>query len=219
MILALLGFITSLLVHLSTFAGFNPGAFGGVWGLHIGIFVVFIPAMVCTNNALKGHNKRDYWKIALSHAPTWLRAMCGLFFAYAFFNFFFTIFVLLKGGTPGIIDGQYVLHDHGEIIRQLTEAEYIRHQAYTIRLFSGHWMIFYLTSFATLLSRRLRRLERRGAAAHQGRRRSRQRPSDRRRDPSHRERRPRRRRHQDIGGQEAPRADPRRLNPVSFAAE
>ncbi len=152
MILAALGFIASLLAHVSTFAGFNPGAIGGIWGLHIGIFVVFLPAILCGKKFEAQNPTKDFWQVALQHSPAWLRVMVGLFFAYAFFNFFFTIFVLLEGGGPHIVDGQYVLSNHGEIIRQLTQAEYIKCHAYEIRLFSGHWMCFYLSSFAVLLS-------------------------------------------------------------------
>ncbi len=152
MMLAALGFIASFLVHVSTFAGLNPSAIPGIWGLHIGIFVVFLPALICGKKFEAEDSTKDFWQVALRYIPAWLPVLVGLFFAYTFFNFFFTIFVLLEGGGPHIVDGQYVLSNHGEIIRQLTEAEYIKCHAYEIRLFSGHWMVFYLSSFAVLLS-------------------------------------------------------------------
>ena len=49
-----------------------------------------------------------------------------------------------EGGSPDIRDGHYVLHDHGKIIRELSEDEYHIQKAYVARGFSGHWMLFYL---------------------------------------------------------------------------
>jgi hypothetical protein len=152
MYLAALGFIASVLIHISTFTAFDPSAFCGAWGLSIGVFVVFIPAVICASQVLKGRTKSEHWKLIFQYVPACMPALMGLFLAYAFFSFLFTSFALLKGGSPGIIDGQYVLQSRGEIIRQLTETEYIRHRAYVLRLFSGHWMAFYLMSFTILLS-------------------------------------------------------------------
>lgn len=152
LILAALGFIVSLWAHITTFTGFDPNVLPWVWILHGGIFVVFVPAIICGKKAETETPKKDLAKLIFQQVPVWLRGVLGIFGAYVFFNFFFTIFVLQEGGVTGVIDGQYVLHSHGEIIRELTEAEYIKHEGYGIRIFSGHWMAFYLISFLMLLS-------------------------------------------------------------------
>ena len=65
------------------------------------------------------------------------------FFAYALINFAL-FFFLSKGGVPDVRDGKYVLHNHGQVIRELSEDEYELQKAYVVRGFSGHWMVFYL---------------------------------------------------------------------------
>jgi len=46
--------------------------------------------------------------------------------------------------VPDVRDGKYVLHNHGQVIRELSENEYEWQKAYILRGFSGHWMAFYL---------------------------------------------------------------------------
>jgi len=82
-----------------------------------------------------------------------MKALSVVLFAYAFFNFFFTIFVLNEGGVPSELGGKKVIHNHGKIIRELTDEEYETHQAYGVRTFSGHWMIFYAVGMTVLCSR------------------------------------------------------------------
>jgi hypothetical protein len=75
--------------------------------------------------------------------PRWARYTVKAFFAYAVINFAL-FFVLSKGGAAEERDGRYVLHNHGEIIRELSPEEYEQQRAYVLRGFSGHWMVFYL---------------------------------------------------------------------------
>ena len=51
-------------------------------------------------------------------------------------------------GTPAIKAGQYVLKNHGRIVRPLSLAEYTSLRAQVIRGFSGYWMVFYFLGFA-----------------------------------------------------------------------
>jgi hypothetical protein len=53
-------------------------------------------------------------------------------------------------GSPDIIDGKYVLENHGTLIRELSEVEYFKLRANEIRGFSGHWMVFYSLSMGIL---------------------------------------------------------------------
>ena len=152
--LAGVGLVLSLVVHLSTFAGVNPeAAFPGVWGLHVGFLALWVPAILVARRRSIAAGPGSERSGIMEHAPRWLRAVCSVFFAYAFFNFFFTIFVLNRGGGPRVIDGRKVLHNHGKIIRELTDEEYERHQAYVARTFSGHWMLFYGVAAAMLYPR------------------------------------------------------------------
>jgi len=151
--IAVFGLIASALAHFSTFLGVNPQrAVPWVWMLHFLIFVVWIPAIASVRKTCSGCSRRDFWKTATRDAPRWMKAMCAVLFAYAFFNFFFTIFVLNEGGGPHEIDGKKVLSNHGRIIRALTDEEYELHQAYVVRTFSGHWMVFYAIGMTVLYS-------------------------------------------------------------------
>ena len=51
-----------------------------------------------------------------------------------------------------MIHGKKVLQSHGEVIRELTDKEFLRYQVYLFRAFSGHWMFFYIVSMTILYS-------------------------------------------------------------------
>ena len=139
-ILALTGFFASLLVHLTTFFGIDPTKHvPWVWGLHLGIFVLFIPMLFVQGLT----PRKDFWNKIFADMPRWARYTIKAFFAYALINFAL-FFFLSKGGTPEVRDGKYVLHNHGQVIRELSEDEYELQKAYVVRGFSGHWMVFYL---------------------------------------------------------------------------
>jgi len=138
LILALAAFILSLLAHILSFFDVDvQSEYPYVWLLHIGIFVIFIPAIMFLK-------KRQQSEI-LARTPPAFRVLAIALFIYAFFNFFFTIFVLKKGGcNPVSENGTYFLKNKGHIVREISENEYEKQRAYDVRLFSGHWMVFYL---------------------------------------------------------------------------
>jgi hypothetical protein len=153
-IIAITGFCLSLSVHLATFVGVDPQqSFPFVWLLHIGIFIVWLPAILIANRRTKGAPRSDQWRTIFRGAPWWIAALIGPVFLYAFFNFFFTIFVLLGGHSPTVRNGAYALSDHGRVVRTISEHDYHRYRAYEARLFSGHWMLFYLAATAMLYPR------------------------------------------------------------------
>ena len=88
-------------------------------------------------------SKKDFWGKFLAPMPIWARYVVKAFLAYALINFALFLF-LSKGGVPEVREGKYVLHNHGAVIRELSEDEYELQQAYVLRGFSGHWMVFYL---------------------------------------------------------------------------
>ncbi len=151
---AVFGLVASALAHFVTFLGINPQrVFPLVWSLHVLIFVVWIPVVFACRSICTKDNRRHFWKIAIRNAPNWMKVLSMTLFAYAFFNFLFTIFVLSEGGVPSELDGKKVIHNHGNVIRELTDEEYELHQAYLVRTFSGHWMVFYAVGMTVLCSR------------------------------------------------------------------
>ncbi|MFZ6672661.1 hypothetical protein [Undibacterium sp. Xuan67W] len=130
MLLSAFGLLLSIASHLSALAGIPIPGGHLVWSLHAGIFVVWLPTVLVANR-MSCHGKRsDFWKLALSGCPVWARYMlCGLF-GYAVINFIFCM-----NNMPGHPGGLNASNDGTEV-----------------RLFSGHWMVFYAVAFATLYS-------------------------------------------------------------------
>jgi hypothetical protein len=126
----LFGLGASVLVHSLTFIGISAAEYvPWVWVLHLGIFIAIIPLV----------GKRDL----LAGVPPWASTAVAIVSVYAIVNFFLFI-LLVRGGGPEIVNGKYVLASHGSVIRELSEREYHWQQAYVLRGFSGHWMMFYL---------------------------------------------------------------------------
>jgi hypothetical protein len=141
--------LISLAVHGLTFLGIDPmEAIPGVMWIHGLIFLPFIAALIYAEGA--GGPKDQRQTKVMRHAPLWLKIITGVFFVYAFVNF--TSFLILsEGGGPEMRDGGYVIASHGRIIRELTEQEYHQQQAYVVRGFSGHWMLFCSASLMFLV--------------------------------------------------------------------
>jgi hypothetical protein len=156
--------LVSLVVHVSTFLGIDPmEECPGVMFIHVAIFPPFIAA-ICYANRIGGP-KQGHQDRVIDSAPLWLRILAGVCFAYAFVNFAIFI-VLAEGGVPHERDGKYFLTSHSTVLRELSEAEYHQQQAYVVRGFSGHWMLFSSGALMLLVgAARLRRRSMRAPAA------------------------------------------------------
>ena len=126
--LALIGLLLSIWVHVGALFGRRvaPDYFFAL--LHVGIFVVFFPAIFVAQKRVGSANRKDFWKVVTKGSPDGLRYLLYFFFAYAFVNF--AIFMAQAptgkqtGETPAVV----------------------------WRGFSGHWMVFYCASFVILSS-------------------------------------------------------------------
>jgi len=98
------------------------------WILHIGIFVVWFPAVMVARRRAGNLKRKDFWKIVLEGSPDWVRYLVYGFLGYAVVNFM--IFFQAPTGPDGGADPP----------------------AMEWRLFSGHWMVFYLAAIAILYS-------------------------------------------------------------------
>jgi hypothetical protein len=97
MALALMGFVASLAVHIPAWLGLTfPFE---VFGLHFGIFVVWIPAMLASYGLTGGARGFDYYRYALRGCPKWMRWSVYGLFGYTFVNFF-SGFLGFFTGTP-----------------------------------------------------------------------------------------------------------------------
>lgn len=130
-LIAALGFALSLAAHLAALTGTPIPGGSAVMMLHVGIFVVWLPAVIVANKASNGARRADFWKVVLSGAPEWQRKGLYALFAYAILNFvlFFARTVGEKP-PPGTVS------------------------LGVVRGFSGHWMVFYAAAFVILHSAR-----------------------------------------------------------------
>jgi hypothetical protein len=132
MVLAACGLALSISAHCVALAGVPIPGGRLVWGLHLGIFVVWFPAVLISKRATDYANRKDFWKLALAGCPVWMRRALYIIFGYGILNF---------------------------IVCMVTTADQPRQQQTDdvplsdIRTISGHWMIFYGAAFAILYSR------------------------------------------------------------------
>lgn len=125
--LALAGFVLSVLVNVGCVTGrwTPPGYF---WALHVGIFVVFFPAIFVAQKRVGSANRKDFWKVILKGAPDWMK-----YFLYAVLAYTFVI------GVPSWIRA---LQQSPSPTRPSNFNDWT--------LFSATWMDFYWASFAIL---------------------------------------------------------------------
>ena len=127
--LAVVGLVLSIIAHLFAVFGLPQPLGSAAWSLHVGIFVVWLPAVLVSQRLVRDFKQKDFWKAALRGCPVWMRWMTFGFFGYAFVNFaLFIAHAPSKGhptdGTPAVV----------------------------FRGFSGHWMAFYSAAAAILYS-------------------------------------------------------------------
>jgi hypothetical protein len=154
-LLAALGLLLSVGIHVLTFFGVDPqDAFPYFWLLHIGIFVVFIPgAMLQPRSRRK--NPTDRRKSAgdlIKHAPRWFARAVPYVVGYCVINFLVFIGHMSSGSPQTDGKGGYELREHGRLVRTITATEYHSYRAWEVRGMSGHWIIFYGIALGLLWS-------------------------------------------------------------------
>jgi hypothetical protein len=150
MLYAACGLVLSLVVHILSLFGVQFGGSTLFLALHIGIFPLWIPVVFIGQKMMAGANRKDFWKIALSGCPPWMRYMTRGFFIYAIVNF--VIFFILATMHPPV-------KQTGGVV-----------PAEVFHGFSGHWMAFYSAGLAILTSayrRGLSNLQRRCSNDHE----------------------------------------------------
>jgi hypothetical protein len=123
-----IGLVVSLWVHVGAVMGRRVAPEAFFWVLHVGIFVVWFPAIFVARRLVGNVNRRDLWKVALKDSPDWMRYMVYGFFGYAVVNFLFFMTEAPIGGSGA------------------------NPPAVVWRGFSGHWMAGYSAALAILYS-------------------------------------------------------------------
>ncbi|HEV2463904.1 MAG TPA: DUF3592 domain-containing protein [Acidobacteriaceae bacterium] len=128
MALSLIGLILSLWVHIGALAGRRVAPEALFFILHIGIFALWLPAILIAQKRIGNLQRKDFWKAVTSGAPEWIRYTVYGFGIYALVNFAIFMVHAPPDGTSG----------------PLTPEMW--------RGFSGHWMVFYSAAFAIFYS-------------------------------------------------------------------
>jgi hypothetical protein len=129
MVLAATGLTASVIVHVSALLGMPSPLGDKSWVLHIGIFVVWLPAVLVLQPLTREFKQKDLWRAALRGCPKWMRRATWGFCGYAVVNFL-VFAVSIRGSSPR----------GGPIPDSVW------------RGFSGHWMAFYSMAFAIMYS-------------------------------------------------------------------
>jgi hypothetical protein len=167
------GLATSIAVYLESFRGTTFDSLIPLpFVLHLGVFVLVVPMVVIESSSFnfetppwiwfsggrpikrgsfswKGHaqgapvwGETFYWKQFSQGMPKWIVPaikLLGLFFIFHFILFL----VQSHAASPQIEDGQYVLNNHGQTEKALTQLEYFKLKAAELRMFAAGWIFFY----------------------------------------------------------------------------
>lgn len=144
--------VVSVVIHASTFVIDTMTEWPGVMLIHLAIFPPTIAALIYAVRTSRQYTEdpRNLDPVFYM-APRWLVILTVVSFVYALVNFGIFAFILTGGGKTFERDGKHFLTRGGAIVRELSEAEYRRHQAYVVRGFSGHWMLFASASLTMLV--------------------------------------------------------------------
>jgi hypothetical protein len=158
-LVALVGLIASVAVHVSTFLGtgvaatMNPAI---AIPLHAGLFPPFFATVFALRAESKGVDGRELMRRLLGMVPIWARVLFLVAFYYAIVNF--GLFMVRPGGASfGRRASETVVTEHGRATRKPTPEEVAQHETLVARGFSGHWMVFYLIPTLFFLARSDRR--------------------------------------------------------------
>lgn len=159
-LLALLGFVLSLTVHVASLFHINVAQyFPFIWWVpHIGIFVVGMPFLLGFRTLFDQTSESSKEEFS-----DYLMILGMFMFFYIFINLmlFFTYEITAFGWTqPSVVEGKFVLldniHHKGKVIREITENEYRLFQTQGLRFASSMWLFFYFVQLAFFLFRKKR---------------------------------------------------------------
>lgn len=138
--LATLGFVASALLHLVTFTTLVPPPRDGVaLALFGGAFVPLIAMLIRLRAAPVGPAR---WRAVVALVPSGIRTLIVGVVLYTLMNLVLSL--LLTGGTTteAVGEKRYLVEaGHRE---EISQEEYDLHRRLTIRLLTGHLLLFYL---------------------------------------------------------------------------
>ena len=143
-ITAVMALVLSMAISILTFSTVDlQRVFPSAWWLHLVCLALMFVIAVAADRAKipGGFRKLKLWDYALPMA-WWLKIIAVAVVGYALLSQFLMPRDAHSNG-PGVVNGQKVLESHGRVIRQLSDAEFVRYRNYEIRAFASWWMIFF----------------------------------------------------------------------------
>jgi hypothetical protein len=145
-IVSVCGLIASIVIYVASYRGSTMDDIARVGiALHVGIFALLLP--ICAGEYSTMKQRTFFWKGFAQRMPKWVIPsikLLALFFAVHFVLFL----TQSHASAPKIKNGQYVLDDHGTIVKALTQSEYFKIKGAELRLFATGWMFFYFVPAA-----------------------------------------------------------------------
>lgn len=139
LVLAVVGLVLSVIVHLTTLIGSDLPLGGAAWWLHFGLLAVALPAVLTANQVSMHFNRwNDAWRVMLRSCPRWMRWTTCVFFPYAFLNFLVFVTCEIADGTASGAEQRSESWDNTP--------------PRVFRGFSGHWMAGYSWGIVVLYS-------------------------------------------------------------------
>lgn len=153
--ISVIGFTMAAIIYCSSmFHYFLLDRFGWLNLLHVLVFIVFVPmvfylnkqqeaeTMSTTDSIETGFINSIQSKFKIHPAfPAWVVILFITCYAVSAIS----VCMFLFNPTQALLmDGKYVLYNHGSITRNITEAEYYTFKGNDERGWSGGWMLFYL---------------------------------------------------------------------------
>jgi hypothetical protein len=140
-VLAACGLAVSVFAYLGSYAGTTMDSiFRLAIALVIGIFVLLLLMYALDYEAVT--DRGFFYKGFSDGMPKWVIptiTVFGLFFAIHFVLFL----IESHAASPQIKDGQYVLDNHGQIMKVISQRDYLHLKGAELRLFAAGWMFFY----------------------------------------------------------------------------
>src|SRR5262245_49859664 len=103
LVLSVIGLVLSIIAHGASLLGLPQPLGEAAFALHIGILVVWVPAVLVVNLA-NDFKQQDFWRTALRGCPRWMRWTMWAFFAYAIVNFLLFMASAPPKGSGGGLD-------------------------------------------------------------------------------------------------------------------
>jgi hypothetical protein len=135
------GLVASTVIYVGSFVGLTMNELSQRAVIfHVGVFVLLLPIFALEWRGLK--NRKFFWNGFAAPMPTWVVPAVKVLGLFCMGNFL-VFLVQSHMASPEIIDGQYVLNNHGQIVAILSHSEYLHLKAAELRLFGSGWMFFY----------------------------------------------------------------------------